>query len=141
VSFATSMNSKCRRCGAEPGTFCVGIHQGVHLERFLDDDAVEQWSRVMRLAAPAETGQFVMKEERVKTMSLPQFLTAAQIRVAAVLYAEHGMDAVAEIQAQVIEPNMTAINAKLGQENDARYLAYAVVYVLSQVSEPDPEDN
>ena len=45
------------------------------------------------------------------------------------------MDAVAKIQAQVIEPNMAAINAKLGQENDARYLAYAVVYALSQAEE------
>jgi hypothetical protein len=70
----------------------------------------------------------------MKTMRLPQFLTAAQIRVAAGLYADHGMDAVAEIQAQVIEPNIAAINAKLGQENDPRYLAYAVVYVLSQVA-------
>jgi hypothetical protein len=77
----------------------------------------------------------------MKTMSLPQFLTAAQIRVAAGLYADHGIDAVDEIQAQVIDPNMATINTKLGQENDARYLAYVVVYVLSQVSEPDPEDN
>jgi hypothetical protein len=74
-------------------------------------------------------------------MRLPQFLTAAQIRVAAGLYADHGIDAVDEIQAQVIDPNMATINTKLGQENDARYLAYVVVYVLSQVSEPDPEDN
>jgi hypothetical protein len=71
----------------------------------------------------------------MKTMSLPQFLTAAQIRIAAGLCADHGMDAVAEIQAQVIEPNMATINTKLGQENDARYLAYVVVYVLSQVEE------
>jgi hypothetical protein len=74
-------------------------------------------------------------------MILPQFLTAAQIRVAAGLYAEHGMDAVAKIRTLVIEPNMTAINRKLGQDNDARYLAYAVVYVLSQASQPNLEDN
>lgn len=70
----------------------------------------------------------------MKTMTLPQFLTKAQIRVAAGLYAEHGMDAVTEIQVRIIEPNMATINAKLGQENDPRYLAYAVVYVLSQAS-------
>ena len=67
-------------------------------------------------------------------MTLPQFLTDAQIAKAAKLYEDHGMDATAKIQAQVIEPNMAAINAKLGQENDARYLAYAVLYVLSQAA-------
>ena len=68
----------------------------------------------------------------MKTVTLPQFLTDAQIAQAARLYKAHGMDATARIQAQVIEPNMAAINEKLGQENDARYLAYAVVYVFSQ---------
>ena len=67
-------------------------------------------------------------------VTLPQFLTEAQIAKAAKLYKAHGhWDSVAQIQAQVIEPNMAAINAKLGQENDARYLAYAVVYALSLV--------
>jgi hypothetical protein len=69
-----------------------------------------------------------------KAVTLPEFLTDAQIREAAALYAKHGGEAIAQIQVRVIEPNMTAINAKLGQDNDARYLAYAVVYVLSQLS-------
>ena len=69
----------------------------------------------------------------MKTMTLPQFLTDGQIAKASKLYKAHGMDAVAKIQAQVIEPSMAAINEKLGQENDARYLAYAVVYVFSQL--------
>jgi hypothetical protein len=67
-----------------------------------------------------------------KTVTLPQFLTDGQIAEAAALCATHGMDAAAKIQTQVIEPNMAAINEKLGQENDARYLAYAVTYLLSQ---------
>ena len=71
----------------------------------------------------------------VKTMTLPDFLTEVQIADAIRLYEAHGMGAVGTIQSQVIEPNMAAINAKLGQENDARYLAYAVVYVLMQVQE------
>ena len=71
----------------------------------------------------------------MKTMTLPQFLTDSQIAMAEKLYKAHGMDAVAKIQAQVIEPNMAAINAKLGQENDARYLAYAVVHACSQAEE------
>ena len=71
----------------------------------------------------------------MKTMTLPQFLTDGQIAQAAKLYKVHGMDAVAKIQALVIEPNMATINGKLGQENDARYLAYAVIYALSQRDE------
>lgn len=71
----------------------------------------------------------------MKMMTLPDFLTEAQIAKAIQLYEVHGMDAKAKIQSQIIEPSMEAINAKLGQENDASYLAYAVVYVLSQAEE------
>ena len=67
-----------------------------------------------------------------KTVTLPQFLTEAQIREAVRLYQTHGTNAVAQIQARVIEPNMAAINEKLGQENHARYLAYMVLHVLTQ---------
>jgi len=71
-----------------------------------------------------------------KSIALPDFLTEAQIDQVVRLYeAEaHGIDATEKILTQVIEPNMAAINEKIGQENDARYLAYAVVYVLSQLS-------
>ena len=68
----------------------------------------------------------------MQTMTLPRFLTEAQIAVARRLYEIHGLDAKAQIQQYVIEPNMRAINEKLGQENDASYLAYVVVYVFSQ---------
>lgn len=71
----------------------------------------------------------------MKTMILSDFLSDAQIDQALKLYEAHGMDAVAKIQDQVIEPNMAAINAKLGQENNARYLAYAVVHACSQVED------
>jgi len=36
---------------------------------------------------------------------------------------------------QVIAPNLKAINARLGQENDARYLAYVVELALYQANE------
>jgi hypothetical protein len=74
-----------------------------------------------------------------KTITLPQFLTEAQIAEAAALYEAYGMDAVSQIRTQVIQPNMATINAKLGQENDASYLAYAVVYVLSQIGQSDAD--
>lgn len=41
---------------------------------------------------------------------------------------------VKRIAAEVIGPNMKEINRKLGQENDATYLAYAVVHALNQAS-------
>lgn len=68
-----------------------------------------------------------------KTTVLPEFLTEKQIADAVRLYEADGIDAAAQILARVIEPNLPAINAKLGQENDPRYLAYAVVHVLSQL--------
>jgi hypothetical protein len=75
-------------------------------------------------------------EEHLKTVTLPQFLTEEQIAEAVRLYEAHGTGAVPKILARVIEPNMDAINAKLGQENDARYLAYAVVHVLTRAANP-----
>jgi hypothetical protein len=74
----------------------------------------------------------------MKTIAITQFLTEAQIRLARRLYVKSkGQgDAVAQIHAQVIEPNLAAINEKIGQENDARYLAYAVVDVFNQLADP-----
>jgi hypothetical protein len=37
------------------------------------------------------------------------------------------------VRDEIIKPNMTRINAALGQENDADYLAYAVEYVMNQM--------
>jgi len=71
----------------------------------------------------------------VKTTTLLDFLTEAQIADALDLYDKHGDRAVEQIQQRVIEPNLPAINAKIGQENDARYLAYAVVHVLTKARE------
>jgi hypothetical protein len=73
----------------------------------------------------------------MKTITLPQFLTPAQIAEAARLFKRHGATSattVDQILTRVITPNMPAINKKLGQENDARYLAYAVLYALTQVA-------
>ena len=69
----------------------------------------------------------------MKTFTLGQFLTDAQITEALKLYETYGhWDSVVKIESAVIEPNMTEINKKLGHTNDARYLAYAVVYVFMQ---------
>lgn len=41
---------------------------------------------------------------------------------------------VQEIREVVVEPHMSEINAKLGQENDAGYLAYALAAALSSTT-------
>lgn len=72
-----------------------------------------------------------------KTVTITQFLTEEQILLARRLYvaSKDQSDAVAQIHAQVIEPNLGAINEKIGQANDARYLAYAVVNVFNQLAD------
>lgn len=68
-------------------------------------------------------------------MTLPEFLTDEQIEAALRIYEAHkGTGRVAGlIASQVIEPILPAINAKLGQDNNAGYLAYMCEYVFSQL--------
>ena len=60
-----------------------------------------------------------------KTITLGDFLTNEQIKKAAEL------KTAAKICAEIIEPNIDAINFKLGQENDPKYLGYLCEYVFS----------
>lgn len=39
----------------------------------------------------------------------------------------------ARVVAEILEPNLARINKKLGHENDARYLAYALEYIFMNV--------
>lgn len=70
-----------------------------------------------------------------KGMSLPDFLTPDQIESAQALYKKYKNTGrfATECAKQIIEPNMKEINRKLGQENDAKYLAYACEFVFSQM--------
>lgn len=72
-----------------------------------------------------------------KRVNLTDFLTQAQIEQAAALYSAHkgfvGSAFINEVVEKIIAPNLLEINRKLGQDNDARYLAYATGYILSQV--------
>lgn len=61
-----------------------------------------------------------------KKITIQDFLTPEQIRECAKL---RTADKICE---QITKPNIEAINAKLGQKNDPKFLAYAVEYVLSQ---------
>lgn len=63
----------------------------------------------------------------MKTTTIDHFLTRSQIAEC------RKLKQAKEIAERVIKPNLEAINAKLGQENDPMYLAYAVEYVLTQI--------
>lgn len=61
----------------------------------------------------------------MKQSKISDFLSEQQIQSCAKLYPD--VDA---IESQVIAPNMAEINAKLGQENSSRYIAYAVHFAF-----------
>jgi len=63
------------------------------------------------------------------TITIDQFLNEDQIKKAIKLKKAK------DICRELIEPNLASINSKLGQENDAMYLAYATEYVVSQLGE------
>lgn len=67
-----------------------------------------------------------------RMVSLPEFLTPDEITRAGELY--HALPSnqfASTVEREIIAPNMARINATLGQENNARYLAYAVEYIFS----------
>jgi hypothetical protein len=79
----------------------------------------------------------------MKNATLKDFLTDAQIAECIKIYErsrgrgdpEHGFRGPAlSICEEIIKPNLKAINEKLGQENDPRYLAYVVEYALLAAS-------
>lgn len=69
-----------------------------------------------------------------RPVRLTDFLTDAEIARAVELYEEAPAPGnfVRAFEVEVLSPNMDRINRALGQENDSRFLAYAVDYVLSQ---------
>lgn len=72
-----------------------------------------------------------------RTVTIEQFLTAQQIEACKVYVANADTSkAVKDIEYGIIRPYIYAINKKLGQENDPRYLAYMVYFVLSHQQNP-----
>ena len=71
-----------------------------------------------------------MGDNKMKKIVLQDFLTEEQIEACIQIYKQETSTFVSDICAATIEPNMAEINRKLGQENDARYLGYAVLFVL-----------
>lgn len=75
--------------------------------------------------------------EAEMTITIDQILTEPEIERAAQLYSRlSGTNKfVPAIEAELIVPNLPRINKALGQENDARYLAYLVEYVFTVYKE------
>lgn len=69
---------------------------------------------------------------RRKMVRIADYLTDAQIKLAVKFWVEDRRTFVDRVTKEIIEPNLPEINRKLGQENNARFLAYAVEYVLTQ---------
>lgn len=67
----------------------------------------------------------------MRTVRLDHFLTDDQIKQAATIMREAGPgEAAMRVCEEVIKPNISEINEKLGQENDPRYLSFALEYVF-----------
>jgi hypothetical protein len=63
----------------------------------------------------------------VKMIRLGDMLTDEQIQRCCALYPSRK-----RIRDEIVQPNMTEINRRLGQENDADYLSIAIVYMLEK---------
>lgn len=71
----------------------------------------------------------------MKQVSIGDFLTPEQIEKARLVHRAAPPTRLHKwLVEQVIRPNMTEINRKLGQENDEDYLAYAVEYALTMAA-------
>lgn len=68
----------------------------------------------------------------IKQITIDQFLTAREIDRAAELYTQLSATGrfAKTLEDEIITPNMERINQALGQENDPRYLAYAVEFIM-----------
>lgn len=66
----------------------------------------------------------------VRKVAISQFLTEEEIKQAVKLYTEDPVHFHKRCVAEILKPNIRRINADLGQQNDAGYLAYMVEYVI-----------
>lgn len=65
-----------------------------------------------------------------KIFCISDFLTVVQVQSCIRLWRSDREHFHKRVLAEIVEPNMAEINRKLGQENDAGYLAYAVEYIM-----------
>jgi hypothetical protein len=73
---------------------------------------------------------------KVRTVTLSQFLTGAEIQRAVDMWnsGTRCSDYTHDVCEEIIRPNIDRINRALGQENDPMYLAYLVTYVVTSCS-------
>jgi hypothetical protein len=71
----------------------------------------------------------------MKNITIGEFLTDHEIEQASHLYLTAQPGTFARlVDEQIITPNIERINQALGQENDARYLAYAVEFAFTKAT-------
>jgi hypothetical protein len=69
----------------------------------------------------------------MKTITIGEFLTDQEIEQVSRLYRTAQPGTFNRLLTeQIIQPNIERINKALGQENDARYLAYVVEFALTK---------
>jgi hypothetical protein len=69
----------------------------------------------------------------MKTQTLGSILTPHELTLAQNIFLEASSEnesAAARITAEIVEPNIERINKATGQENDPRYLGYAIEFAL-----------
>jgi hypothetical protein len=91
----------------------------------------ERMDKLIRALESIAQGQAV-SDLPTPTVAIGDIFTDMQIRAARAIYKKHKgeIGAVSELRARVVEPAMAQINEFTGQENDARYFAYALYYAL-----------
>jgi hypothetical protein len=74
-----------------------------------------------------------------KIIKIEDFLSPAQVMDCILLYKKLGQSGElhSAILDHIITPNIANINKKLGQENDPRYLAYAIEFALMKAETRD----
>lgn len=76
----------------------------------------------------------------MKQVALTDFLTRkelCQITELSVSIDPMSAEFIDLVEKKFIQPNMERINRSLGQENDSRYLSYAVAFVFSKMKGAD----
>jgi hypothetical protein len=72
----------------------------------------------------------------MKQVAISDFMTDAMVKKAIAIYTNHHDTGELHIRLiNLLMPHMAEINRKLGQKNDAGYLAYALEYALSKSRE------
>jgi hypothetical protein len=68
----------------------------------------------------------------MKKFSLSDILTDPEIETCLRMYRDNRSTFHERCLNEIVRPNMERINKALGQENDARYITYAIEYVIGQ---------